>query len=236
MKIKRLIIAVFAFLLTGHIEAQNKPKLGLIVSLEDSITHTYIGWGPGQRISQKYIAPFQLNDPLLKIAKEYALGSLRKHELVILEEGALKDYYDQKDLLKGKEWKNFREEWFESLKNEFGVDALLLVTNTSVFGDNIRSTHLPVHGYGLYNGPLKYMNHAYVMLEFVLWKKPKPRNYNDLNFQHYQKHIKELHRNTDEKVSIPAEALTKLENPLKLLADRQLKDFFQSDFFIEYIR
>ncbi len=216
----KLFVLIFALTITS-LSVQAKHKVGLIVILDTTITHTFIGLTIFDNFSNTYDMPFDLNDYSEEKAMEVFGGGYSTIELIKIDRKVFDEYKLGVDSLCCTDFRQFRKNWFNRVKSEYGVVALIALTNTSTSGLHQR---INVKGTGLLNGIYSNFNSAYInMSAFLIWnKRPKIAICSTIS-----KNYDELPNYYDRKIKIRKSDLLLLEKPLKELIEIQIKEISQ---------
>lgn len=217
---RHIILALFALLLHVSTQAQTNRHVGVLVMIEDSLTHHFIGSSAANNFIQRYPATtdFQsfASDTALVLLEE----NFHKWNFCTMESVHFSVYEENRENLRATDFRNFREDWFNTLKEEFEVEAILVIRNSPRFADGIHWSNTDITGYGIYNGSRRAHNNVYVQLEFLFFASGRP-------LTHIQGPVYQQDRNfprndkPDEQFS--EEDLLVTEAPLKQLIINQIE-------------
>ncbi|NOU48186.1 MAG: hypothetical protein HOO86_14150 [Bacteroidales bacterium] len=226
MKTTIFLLISFFLIHSADCQTNQSGKVGVIVCLDDSLTHNYIGITIFQLIlNDKYPFPDDLENHLKDTVFNYLNAAFPKHEFIEIERTYGKDYFRQKTRLTNKEFKEFRSNWYASLQEKYGISSLIFIQNSESFYDIIYNSTYPIRGYGLYNGTLTNANIAYILLESYFFQEPKPVILEGLTFF---KKVKELPRVTKITDSLSTENIVKIGVELERLVDIQISEIFHT--------
>jgi hypothetical protein len=169
----RLIItSLFILMIYTSVQSQNTRNVGLMVWIEDSLTHNFIG--AASNIVQKYSAPADFQAYAIDTALVLLKQNFPKWNFCTMENDNFLVYEENRANLRAPDFRNFREIWFNTLKEDFEVDAILVIRNSTGFTDPIHWSNTLLEGYGIYNGSKKAENNAYIQLEFLFFDSGRP--------------------------------------------------------------
>lgn len=219
MKQKFAFIIIFAIILKINAFGQDSKKIGIIVSFEDSITQQYIGFTIMQLVNAQYPKKFDLEN----FTKEEAIKTFKRIgpdlDFVEIEKNKLSEYYISRRTMKSKLYKEFRAEWFNKLKEEHGIDGLVIIENTKSMTDYIHHSKYPIEGYGIYNGPYKNMNNVFIKLQVSYMNEENESKF--LGTRYYSRD-KKYPRITKKQESLSEVDIENMEEPLKRLIGYQI--------------
>lgn len=115
-------MAIF-FIISFQTQAQK--KIGYIVQVDSIIQQVHLGITSFTNFSSIYSLPFELNQ-YTENAFENTFGD-ENLELIKVDQQLYRGYINIKKTLSKKEFKVYQEEWFEQLKKEHQIDALLVI-------------------------------------------------------------------------------------------------------------
>lgn len=166
------------FLLTAALIAKGEKKeiIAYMVCCDDEITHNYVGLFYTQYFEKSYPAPFDFSKTLDSEAEKF-LKRYTRDSIIHIDDEHIRNYLEMKNTLSRSDFRFFREEWFNSLKEEYGFKRLIVFRNEDVSVDFVGNSKYPIHGFGLYNGAYKNLNFVYFVLKTQVFDKPRPKNY-----------------------------------------------------------
>ncbi len=171
---KNILIALVTLMIFTSAHSQITRNVGLMVMIEDSLTHHYIGSSADDNFVQRYAATadyqFYAVDTALVLLKEH----FPKWDFCTMEEDHFLVYEENREKLRPAEFRDFRESWFRTLKEDFEVDAILVIRNSPRFSDGIHWSNTDITGYGIYNGSRRTHNNVYIQLEFLFFATGRP--------------------------------------------------------------
>jgi len=216
---RNILLVLFTLTLHFYAQSQVTRNVGVIVMIEDSLTHHFMGSSVANNFVQKYptTTDFQFfaTDTALVLLEENIPG----WDFCTLESHHFLEYEENREKLRATDFRNFREAWFNTLKEKYEVDAILVIRNSTDFTDGILWSNTNIKGYGIYNGPRRSQNFVYIQLEFLFFNSGRP-------LTHIQGPIFNGERNyprADKKdVLFDESELLLLEEPLKQLIVNQV--------------
>lgn len=205
-------------------KAQTNDRIGYIVYHDDVIRHYYIGLLIFQYVEGEYACPFDFSETMAKEA-DGLLSKYFKDNVIQIPEEHFITYIENEEKLSRRDFKDFRESWFDRLLQQYGLKKLIVFRNRDVSSDYIGNSKYPVYGFGLYNGAYKKLNFVYFHLEALVFEKPRPaKYYGETGFTK----IKTLPRIMNKNDSLTKEQLFGLEQPLNELIIQQFHEFYSN--------
>ncbi len=217
---RHILLALITLLLYVSAHSQITRNVGLMVMIEDSLTHHYIGNSADDNFVQRYAATadyqFYAVDTALVLLEE----NFPKWDFCTMEGDHFLVYEENREKLRPTEFRDFRQNWFNTLKEDYEVDAILVIRNSPRFTDGIHWSNTDITGYGIYNGSRRSHNNVYIQLEFLFFSSGRP-------LTHIQGPIFRQDKNyprIDEEAELFAESdLLQTEEPLKELIVNQIE-------------
>ena len=165
---------LFSLMLFVGAHAQISRNVGVLVMIEDSLTHHFIGSSAASNFTHRYPATADFQS----FASDTALVMLEQHfpkwNFCTLESIHFMVYEENRENLRATDFRDFREGWFNTLKDEFEVEAILVIRNSPRFADGIHWSNTEITGYGIYNGSRRTYNNVYIQLEFLFFASGRP--------------------------------------------------------------
>ncbi|TVQ17788.1 MAG: hypothetical protein EA361_02040, partial [Bacteroidetes bacterium] len=149
-------------------------NVGLMVIIEDSLTHHFVGSSADDKFVQRYAATTDFQSYALDTALVLLKQHFPKWDFCTMEGTHFLLYEESREKLRATDFRDFRESWFNTLKEDFEVDAILVVRNSTRFTDGIHWSNTDITGYGIYNGPRRTHNNVYIQLEFLFFASGRP--------------------------------------------------------------
>jgi hypothetical protein len=171
----RLIFIAFAVLLLNFsLYSQMTHKVGLMIMIEDSLTHQYIGNSADKNFIQKYPATtdfraFAIDTAIVILEENFGLW-----DFCTIDFDNFLLYEKNREELSAPNFRSFREDWFNQIKEKYEVDVVLVIRNSTNFTDGIHWSNTNLMGYGIYNGQTRLLNNAFIQLEFLLFLSGRP--------------------------------------------------------------
>ncbi|MFW5687601.1 MAG: hypothetical protein ACOCXV_01625 [Bacteroidota bacterium] len=217
---KGVLFVLFSLLLFVSAQSQGTRNVGVIVLIQDSLTHHYIGGSQKDHFSRKYAAPadFQsfASDTTLALLEE----NFHKWEFCTMDHSHFLVYEENREKLRATDFRDFRESWFNTLTEEYEVDAILVIRNLPSFSDAIHWSESTLTGYGIYNGPRRSYNNVYIQLEFLFFTSGRPLTH--IQGPIYQRE-KDYPRADKKEDVLDENQLRMVEQPLKHLIISQIE-------------
>lgn len=232
MKKHWLLLTCFVFF--SATQAQERRKAAIIVNLEDSLTHNYLGLTAFQLIlGKKYPSPFSLIDTLKQCIETSFREEFKNWDLVFLNPEYGFEYFRQIENMNNKEKKAFRLEWYDSIRNQHQVEAVIIFRNSKSMEDEMGNSKYYIPGYGIYNGAYQNYNMAYIKLVSYLFLSSKP-----VRVAGGKKYIKnkDYPRITRKDESFTDNDLMVFKEPLAFLINLQIKSIFKDLQFASFRR
>lgn len=195
-------------------------RCGVITHLEDSIHHHYTGILIFQVIHEVYPTPFDLNTPIAEMTINQLEQQYPHVEFVKIDKS---HYHELLATLEGVTWRRVLRqkqlEWFEGLKQEYGIENLFVLSHLQAMQDIITSSRYPIYGYGIYNTIYPGRSAVYVTMERLFFDEKKiSKNYARNNlFQ-----AGDFPRITKQNVYFSQEELITLEPHILELIEKQV--------------
>lgn len=211
-------------LVTIITKGQNKETVAFMVYSDDEMMHYYIGVFISQFVEKKYPAPYDFSKTMTKEADKF-LSKFTQYSIVHIDDAYFKTYVEKEKSLKKKEFKLFREEWYDELLEKYGFKKLIVFRNREVSNDYVGNSKYPIYGYGLYNGVYKGFNFVYFPVEALVFDKPRPQTYYGLDASTKNKTFPRLITADD---SLTSEQLSVLVQPINELISKQFDEFMNN--------
>ncbi len=217
---KKILLALITLMFYTSIQSQVTQNVGVMVMIEDSLTHHYIGRSEDDNFVQRYAATndyqlYAIDTALVLLEKNFP-----KWDFCTMEGDHFRVYEENREELRPTEFRGFRQNWFNTLKEDFEIDAILVIRNSPRFTDGIHWSDTDITGYGIYNGSRRSHNNVFIQLEFLFFATGRP-------LTHIQGPIylqdKSYPRIDDEKEFFTESELQHIEVPLKKLIIKQIE-------------
>lgn len=168
------ILALFALLIHMSAQSQTARNVGLLVLIEDSLTHHFIGSSAANNFTNRYPATtdyqtFASDTALVLLEQQFP-----KWNFCTMESIHYLLYEENRENLRATDFRDFREQWFNTLKEDFEVEAILVIRHSPRFADGIHWSNTELTGYGIYNGSRRTYNNIYIQLEFLFFASGRP--------------------------------------------------------------
>lgn len=217
---RKIAILSFLLLLLASAKGQHTGMVGVMVLIEDSLTHHYVGSSEASSFVQKYPATkdyqwFALDTALLMLEQQFAAW-----EFCMLEADHFLVYEKNRENLRATDFRNFRENWFSNLQEHFEVDVILVIRNSPTFTDGIHWSNTDITGYGIYNGSRRGYNNVYIQLEFLFFSSGRPLTH--IHGPIFQRE-RDFPRNDKKDEFFEEEDLLSIEEPLRQLITSQIE-------------
>jgi len=217
----------FFFLVAGVCStAQNPNNIGVIVNIEEQITHNYIGVTIFNLIhNKKYESPFELEPSVTDTLLDYLNKRFPRKNFILIDRQTGIEYMKNQESLRSKDFKQYKLEWLNNLKAKYEVGSVIFLKNDDSSPDMITNSKYYLDGYGLYNSALKKHNYIYMPLELYYFEDHRNPKY----YYGAKCILKDetLPRNIDPKYNFTQDELMVLEKGLKELIKPQLVKFFE---------
>lgn len=174
---RSVIFSLFTLLLLAQLKAQDSRYVGLMVLIEDSITHHFTGNTLKSQFSQKYPAATDFQTYAIDTALVMLEKNFPKWDFCTMDSTNFLVYEENREKLQATDFRDFREDWFNTLTEKYEVDAILVIRNSPSFADGIYWSDKDITGYGIYNGPRRSNNNIYIQLEFLFFSSGRPLNH-----------------------------------------------------------
>ena len=169
-----IVIALFTLLLHLSAQSQITRNVGLMVMIEDSLTHHFIGSSSDDNFIQRYPATTDFQSYAVDTALVLLEQNFPKWDFCTMESDNFLIYEKNRENLRATDFRHFRENWFNTLKEDYEVDAILVIRNSTQFTDGIHWSDTDITGYGIYNGSRRSHNNVYIQLEFLFFATGRP--------------------------------------------------------------
>ncbi len=217
---KNILLALIALLLHVSAQSQTTRNVGLMVIIEDSLTHHYIGNSEAKNFIQRYAATMDYQTYAIDTALVLLEENFPKWDFCTMEGNHFLVYEENREKLRPVEFRAFRESWFNTLKEDYEVDAILVIRNSPRFTDGIHWSNTDITGYGIYNGSRRSHNNVYIQLEFLFFASGRPLTHIQGPIFRQDKDFPRI----DKKEELFAESdLLQTEEPLKKLIVSQIE-------------
>jgi hypothetical protein len=174
---RRIILALCALMIHVSAQSQISHNVGLIVMIEDSLTHHFVGSSAANNFIKRYPATTDFQSFAIDTTLVLLEQNFPKWDFCTMESDNFLVYEENRETLRATLFRDFRETWFNSLKEKYDVDAILVIRNSSRFTDGIHWSNTDITGYGIYNGPRRANNYVYIQLEFLFFDSGRPLTY-----------------------------------------------------------
>lgn len=219
-KLLFLLLMLIAIITKG----QNKETVGYMVYGDDEMMHYYIGTFITQYVEKKYPAPYDFSKTMTKEADKF-LSKFTQYSIVHIDDAYFKTYVEKKKSLRNKEFKLFREEWYNELVEKYGIKKLIVFRNRGASNDYVGNSKHPIYGYGLYNGVYKGFNFVYFRVEALVFDKPRPQTFCGMDASTKNKTFPRLITADD---TLKSEQLSVLVQPINELISKQFDEFMSN--------
>jgi hypothetical protein len=171
---RAVFLSLVILLLMVQLKAQNSRYVGLMVLIEDSITHHFTGNTLKKEFNHKYPAEtdyqtYAIDTALIMLEKNFPLW-----DFCTMDSTNFLVYEENQEKLRATDFRDFRESWFNALTEKYEVDAVLVIRNSPNFADGMYWSDNDITGYGIYNGPRRTNNNIYIQLEFLFYSSGRP--------------------------------------------------------------
>ncbi|NOR87048.1 MAG: hypothetical protein GQ527_05515 [Bacteroidales bacterium] len=184
MKSTRLILILILSILLSSLNLKAQYKIGLIVVIDDSLmTHSNVGWTIITIFKNEYQLPFQLERYCYRMVDSIFSDSRKDMNLVHLEKNNWYEYQTKKESLSRKEFKIFREKWFNSILTKDSVEGLLVIENIDphlVYGMN--GEKIKTEKIAISTGKSSKKTGVYIKMQANLFWKSKPKKVKALSY------------------------------------------------------
>jgi hypothetical protein len=167
-----LVLSILLFNVSVH--SQTNRSVGLLVMIEDSLTHHFIGSSEANNFIQKYPATTDFQGYAMDTALVLLEENFPKWDFCTMDNDFFLVYEENREKLRAPDFRNFRENWFNTMKEEYELDAILVIRNSPSFADGIHWSNTYITGYGIYNGHRRANNSVYIQLEFLFFASGRP--------------------------------------------------------------
>ena len=171
---KTIVFLLFVLILHLSAQSQNSRYVGLMVLIEDSLTHHYVGSSEATNFVQRYAATTDFRAFATDTALVLLEQSFPKWDFCTMDNDFFLVYEENRENLRATDFRDFRESWFRQIAEEYEVNAILVIRNSPSFTDGIHWTNTDITGYGIYNGPRRANNSVYIQLEFLFFAGGRP--------------------------------------------------------------
>ncbi len=230
---KYILSALLALFLHASLLSQNTTHVGVMVIIEDSITHHFTGSSAAGNFVHKYPATtnyqFFATDTALVLLKQ----SFPKWDFCTIDFENFLMYEKNRIELRAPAFRDFRESWFNELKEKYKVDAILVIRNSTNFTDGIHWSNTNLMGYGIYNGQTRLLNNVYIQLEFLFFESGRPLT---LIPGPIYKRDRSFPRNEKKEKTFTETDLIMIETPLKELIVNQIEAAMRDQNFLRGLR
>ncbi len=171
---RHILLALITLLLYVSAQSQSTRNVGVMVIIEDSLTHHFVGNSADDSFVQRYAATTDYQFYAVDTALVLLEQNFPKWDFCTMEGDHFLVYEENREKLKPTDFRDFRENWFNTLKEDYEVDAILVIRNSPRFTDGIHWSNTDITGYGIYNGSRRSHNNVYIQLEFLFFSSGRP--------------------------------------------------------------
>lgn len=166
---KTIVFFLFVLILYTFAQSQDTRYVGVMVLIEDSLTHHFVGSSEANNFVQRYAATTDFRAFATDTALVLLEQSFPKWDFCTMDNDFFEVYEENRENLRASDFRDFRESWFRQIAEEYEVFAILVIRNSLSFTDGIHWSNTDITGYGIYNGPRRANNSVYIQLEFLFF-------------------------------------------------------------------